>query len=131
MAAVETLLSHAQEFTDITGVQTEVVDEGSRLFVVLKAVQPPAGVFALDSTDVLFMTDRMYPLSAMDMFWTDVGLTRVDGRIPQGASSLETYMGRQWRRFSWHRNGVWNPNRNGVLDHFAFVEAGWATEARS
>jgi len=131
MAAVDTLRAHAEEFTGITGIATEVVEGGSQLFLMLKGVRPPAGLFALAVTEMLFITDKMYPMSAMDMFWTDVGLTRADGRIPQGASAIETYQGRQWRRFSWHRNGVWNPTRNGVLDHFAFVEAGWATEARS
>jgi hypothetical protein len=129
MAAVDMLRAHAEEFADITKVPTAVVEAGSQLFVVLKSVRPPTGLFALDTTDLLFITDRMYPLSALDMFWTEVELTRADGRIPQGAAAIETYLGRQWRRFSWHRNGVWNPNRNGVLDHFAFVEAGWATEA--
>lgn len=131
MAAVDTLQTHAAEFTTITGTATEVVGAGSQLFVMLKGVRPPAGLFALAVTDLLFITDQMYPMSAMDMFWADVGLTRPDGRIPQGASAIETYVGRQWRRFSWHRNGVWNPTRNGVLDHFAFVEAGWAAEAKS
>jgi hypothetical protein len=131
MAAVDTLRTHAEEFTGITGILSEVVEAGSQLCVILRGVRPPAGLFALDITDVMFLTDRMYPMSAMDMFWTDLGLTRPDGRIPQGASAIETYVGRQWRRFSWHRNGVWNPTRNGVLDHFAFVEAGWAAEAKS
>jgi hypothetical protein len=27
----------------------------------------------LEVTDIAFITDRMYPMSAMDMFWTDVG----------------------------------------------------------
>lgn len=131
MAALDTLRAHAEEFTRITEIATEVVEAGSQLLVVLKGVRPPAGLFALEVTDIAFITNRMYPMSAMDMFWTDVGLTRADGRIPQGATAIEAYIGRQWRRFSWHRNGVWSPNRNGVLDHFAFVEAGWAAEARS
>jgi hypothetical protein len=131
MAGVDALRTHAEEFTAVTGIATEVAEGGLQLFVTLKQVQPPAGLFAVTVTDVLFITDPMYPMSAMDMFWTDIGLTRPDGRIPQGASAVESYIGRQWRRFSWHRNGIWNPTRNGVLDHFAFVEAGWAQEAKS
>jgi hypothetical protein len=32
------------------------------------------------------------------------------------------------QRFSWHRNGVWDPNRNGLLDHFEFMQARFAAD---
>jgi hypothetical protein len=62
------------------------------------------------------------------MFWTDVGLVRPDGSAPQGAEVIETYLDRQWRRFSWHRQGVWNSAGNPLLDHYAFMEARWTLE---
>ncbi|MGI9102552.1 MAG: E2/UBC family protein [Terriglobales bacterium] len=131
MDGVELLRAHAEEFTATTSRRTEIVEAGAQVFVIIKDVPTPSGLFALPNTDLLFITDRMYPMSAMDMFWADVNLLRPDGRVPQGATVIEMYVGRQWRRFSWHRNGVWNPNRNGILDHFAFVESGWVAEARS
>ena len=83
----------------------------------------PAGTYRVNNTDVLFITDTMYPLSAMDMFWTDPAVVRPDGSIPANAESIETYRDRQWRRFSWYRNGVWNPNGNPLLDHFELMQA--------
>jgi hypothetical protein len=80
------------------------------------------------NTDVLFITDTMYPLSAMDMFWTDPAVVRPNGAIPAGAESIETYCRRQRRRFSWHRNGIWNPNGNPLLDHFEFMQARFAQD---
>ena len=81
-----------------------------------RRVPLPPGRFRIDATDVLFLADQQYPLSALDMFWTELGVVRPDGSIPQNADSMQTYLGRQWRRYSWHRNGVWNPANNGLLE---------------
>ncbi len=130
MADLQELQDHAKELTDTTGVPVEIVKEGSRVFVVLGKVRLPSGLFRLGETDVLLITDQQYPLSALDMFWTEVDVVRADGSVPQSAEAIETHLGRQWRRFSWHRNGIWNPARNGLLDHLAFVESRWAAEKR-
>jgi len=131
MTAREILDRHAMEFQEATGLQVELVeDAGGRTFVLIRQVPLPPGLFGVEGSDVLFITDRQYPYSALDMFWTEVPVVRANGAIPQGADQVETYLDRQWRRFSWHRNGVWNPARNGLLDHFAFMESAWATEAR-
>jgi hypothetical protein len=130
MPALQELQRHAEELSEATGLVVEVIEEGGQLFVLLRKVPLPSGLFRLTSTDVLFITDQQYPLSALDMFWTEPDAIRPDGSIPQNADSMQTYLGRQWRRYSWHRNGVWNPARNGILDHFAFMESRWAAEKR-
>lgn len=130
MSAIEQLRAHANEVTEATGIAVQLIKEGARILVILSNVALPAGLFRLESVDVLFISDQMYPLSAMDMFWTDVGVLRPDGSVPQGAESIEQYAGRSWRRFSWHRNGIWNPAGNPLLDHFAFVESRIAAEVR-
>lgn len=129
MSAIQELRKHAKELEDATGLSVQLTEEGNRIFVVLVKAPLPPGVFRLDATDVLFVTDQQYPLSAMDMFWAEVEVIRLDGSIPQGADATEQYLGRTWRRFSWHRGGVWNPGGNPVLDHFSFVESRWALEA--
>lgn len=130
MAISNELRQHAEELHQATGVTVELVEEGGRIFVLLHNIPLPSALFKLGSTDVLYVTDQQYPFSTMDMFWTEVDVLCPDGSIPQNADIIETYLGRQWRRFSWHRNGVWNPARNGLLDHFAFMEARWTAEAR-
>ncbi len=130
MSAIEVLRKHAEELTEATGIRCDVIEEGTRIFVLLLKVSLPPGSFRMTSTDVLFITDQMYPLSAMDMFWTEPDLVRPDGSIPQGAESIEHYVERSWRRFSWHRNGVWNPAGNPLLDHLAFMESRMTAEAR-
>jgi hypothetical protein len=130
MTAAETLHDHLAELTAVTGISGEVVERGEQLFVVLHAVQLPKGVFAVEASDVLFVADRQYPLSAMDMFWTDIEVVRVDGTIPEGATEIEQHVERRWRRFSWHRNGGWNVGGNPLLDHFAFMEGRFSIEPR-
>lgn len=121
--AHEELRRHAAELAHQAGVQVTIAQDGSQVFVVLQALPLPRGTYAVAQTDVLFMTDVQYPLSAMDMFWTEPAVLLSDGSVPAGGDSIETYLGRQWRRFSWHRNGVWNPAGNCLLDHFEFMQA--------
>jgi Prokaryotic E2 family E len=121
--ALEELRQHAEELTEQTGINLHISQEGAQVYIILGSLPLPARAYQVANSDVLFITDTMYPLSAMDMFWTDPAVVRPDGSIPAGAESIETYSGRQWRRFSWHRNGIWNPNGNPLLDHFEFMQA--------
>jgi Prokaryotic E2 family E len=61
-----------------------------------------------------------YPNGKPDMFWTDPELTFADGRIPEGAGTIETALGQQWRRFSWHPQS-WNPGVDDIRTYLEFV----------
>lgn len=126
--ALEELRCHSGELAVEAGVDVEVHLEGVQVYVVIRQLPLPRGAYQLDRTDVLFITDLQYPLSAMDMFWTDVGVVRADGSVPANAESIETYCGRQWRRFSWHRNGLWKPAGNPLLDHIEFMQDRFAQD---
>jgi hypothetical protein len=131
---------HLAEFKLITGLDAAYVldPEGvngpqqapGRLYVVVQDVALPPGLFKVEKSDILFLGDYQYPESALDMFWTSLDMIRPDGRIPQNAEVVESYLGREWRRYSWHRNGTWNPSRNGILDHYEFMLARVAEELR-
>jgi hypothetical protein len=123
VTAAEILRTHAAELEKVAGFKVTVVEEGQRLYVLIEKVPLPCGGFQVDLTDVLVMTDNQYPYSAMDMFWTELGVLLKDGRVPKNAESVENYISRSWRRFSWHRNQIWNPGGNPLMDHFAFVES--------
>src|SRR5438552_3643115 len=98
MSGADLLRRHLAELIERVGVEGEIVDAEGRLYVLLKKVELPAGMFRVAESDVLYLTDHQYPLSAMDMFWVEPALVRHDGSVPQGAESIETYIGRQWRR---------------------------------
>ena len=124
------LARDAVELRATTGLAVELIEEVGRVGVVLHQVPLLPGRFRIDATDVLFLADQQYPLSALDMFWTELGVVRPDGSIPQNADVVETYLGRQWRRFSWHRSGAWNPVGNKLIEHYAVMEQRWAVELR-
>jgi hypothetical protein len=113
------LREHSAELTELTGIEVHLSEESpTRIYVVLKQVQLPASAFRLVHSDILFITDYQYPTSALDMFWTELDVVRPDGSTPASAEQIEHYADRDWRRFSWHRNGIWDPRRNGLLDHY-------------
>lgn len=130
MQAIDLLRAHLAELTAATGIGGDVHEQGMQLYVVLENVALPARAYAVETTQVLYQTDKQYPVSAMDMFWTDVAVVRADGTIPQNADSIEPHLGRDWRRFSWHRNDSWNPNGNPLLDHYTFMQARFELEPR-
>lgn len=129
--ALEELRRHAQELAAQAGVPVDIEQEGAQVYIILRGLPLPADAYQATTSDVLFVTDVQYPLSAMDMFWTDPAVLCADGSVPTGGDSIETYRNRQWRRFSWHRNGVWNPNGNPLLDHFEFMQARFAKDVPS
>jgi hypothetical protein len=128
MSSRERLETHGAELSESLGINAKVHEAGRRLYVLLEQVALPPGAFRAAQTDVLFMTDHQYPLSAMDMFWTEPGVLRPDGSIPRGAEWIETHLGRRWRRFSWHRQGSWRTTGNPLFAHFALMEARFAIE---
>lgn len=123
MSGLERLRRDADELEAAAGVTVEITTDGVQAFVVIQAVPLPVGTYRLAAADALFLTDLQYPLSAMDMFWTDLEVLRPDGGVPQNADQIETYAGRQWRRFSWHRNGPWKTAGNPLMDHYEFMLA--------
>jgi hypothetical protein len=129
--ALSELRCHVDELTQVVGVAVEIHEEGAQVFIILRGLPLPPGSYRVPQSDVLFITDTQYPMSAMDMFWTNVDVLLPDGAIPLNADSIETYLGRQWRRFSWHRNGVWNPRGNPLLDHYEFMLARFAQDVKS
>lgn len=121
------LQAHAGELEQLAGVRVELVEAPPQIFVLIHELPLP-GVYTRASCTALLQTDVLYPRSAMDMFWLDVDVARADGRAPAGTESVETYLGRSWRRYSWHRNGVWSTAGNPLLDHYEFMQARLAME---
>ena len=119
---------HLREFEEATGLTAGVHEGSGQIFIVIEKAPLPPGCYRVDRSDLLFVGDVQYPMSSLDMFWTEPEVVRPNGDIPAGGDSIETYLGRQWRRFSWHRNGLWNPAGNGLLDHFEFMQDRFARD---
>jgi len=98
-----------------TGTAHRDLAGGSRICVVFERYPLPPG-WNRTYTDLLIITDVSYPNSKLDMFWTNPGLQLSSGKTPQAGDSLETYLGRQWQRFSWHVQ-KWNPARDNIITY--------------
>src|SRR5437870_7276806 len=84
------------------GYTYELVEDGQRIFIIFKAYPLPDGLFNIDKTDLLIYTTPHYPSAGFDMFWTEEQLRLKSGAQPRSAESVEPYLGRSWRRFSYH-----------------------------
>lgn len=98
----------------------DVSEEPAFVSVVVHAVPTGPG-FTPPTTDVLLRIPRAYPDAAPDMFWTAEDVRLVSGVPPKGAEALESYLGRRWRRFSWHRQRPWKPGADWLGSHLEFA----------
>ncbi len=93
-----------------------VVDEGSRYLVILQGFLLPNGRYVPQVTDLMVMADYQYPMSRLDMYWTDPLVQLASGGYPQGAEAFEEHGGRRWQRWSWHYP-AWDPSRHNLSTH--------------
>ena len=94
----------------------EVVEDGARFLVVFKEFELPAGRYSSRATDLMVMADYQYPMSRLDMYWTDPAIWLNNGSYPQGADQFENHGGRRWQRWSWHYQ-AWDPSRHNLHTH--------------
>jgi len=74
-------------------------------------------------TTLLIKLPMSYPNGRPDMFWTDEDLILKYGRLPRNADVIETALGKNWRRFSWHPQS-WNPGADNFCTYLEFVNSG-------
>ena len=101
-----------------------VVEEGPRVFILFKNYALPDGLYNMEKTDLMIFTTQFYPNAGFDMFWVDEALHLKRGGIPKNADQVESYLGRRWRRFSYHPYNIkpWNPSEDSVIRFLAYVE---------
>src|SRR5579872_5924967 len=110
----------AREVAELQGATNiEVIEEPGLISLVFKDF-PVGQAFNMASCDILIRVPRSYPDTGPDMFWTAPELIRPDGRIPLGAEAVEEYLGRRWRRFSWHRK-TWNSVIDNLHGYLEFI----------
>jgi hypothetical protein len=101
----------------------QVAEEGGRIFIVFSGYQLPSGIYNVEKTDLLIFTTPLYPNAGFDMFWVEPNLKLSSGAVPKNADSIESYLGRSWRRFSYHpyNQRAWNPSEDNVGAFMAYV----------
>jgi hypothetical protein len=104
-----------------TGYSVVVHRENNQILVVIEKYRVPSG-WNKSETTLLLVTDIGYPNSKMDMFWTDLDFKLSGERIPQAGDTVQPFIGKQWRRFSWHVQ-KWNPAVDNVITYLGTVDA--------
>lgn len=102
------------------GKKVELVEEAGWAFIKISDYPLPPG-YSHASTTLLLKFPLSYPNGRPELFWTDRDVTLADGGIPASADVFETYLGQEWRRFSWHPQ-TWNPARDNLRTYLEFVE---------
>lgn len=97
----------------------EVIEEPEVINVIISEF-PTGQLYSSPSTTLLLRVPRAYPEAGQDMFWTDTSLVLATGALPQAGETIETYAGREWRRFSWHHNG-WHGRMQSTPAYLDFV----------
>ena len=105
------------------GFDLSLVERDGQIYLVFKNFPLPEGVYSADAADLLIFTTTRYPRASFDMFWTEPELVLKDGSVPRGADAIELYIGRQWRRFSYHpyQSKPWDPSKDSAVKHVAYI----------
>ena len=107
-----------------TCLRADIVEENTRVYVLLNEHKLPPSIYNKPSTDLLVFTTNLYPRAGFDMFWTDRDLVLADGRVPNGAETIEVHLGSQWRRFSYHpyQYKPWSPSRDSLVSFVSYID---------
>ena len=101
------------------GYEVELIEADGFANLVFRSYRLPASL-SRATTDLLVKIPLSYPNGRPDMFWTETDVLLKDGGVPRSAESIETILGRQWRRFSWHPQ-AWNPGFDSTFTFLEFV----------
>jgi Prokaryotic E2 family E len=91
-------------------------------YLVVPNYQLPAG-FLPRTIQLLIKLPPLFPDAAPDMFWVSPNVRLDAGAAPQG-TSMESLMGTNWQRFSWHlQPGAWRAGISTLRDYMRCVRA--------
>jgi hypothetical protein len=84
-------------------------------FLVISGYKLP-GSFLPGGVDLLVKLPPAFPDAQPDMFWVHPPVKTASGTLPR-ATSIETLLGDNWQRFSWHlAAGAWQPGVSTLRD---------------
>ena len=108
------------EFLEASGLTYATVIEGGFVNLVVEKFPSTPGL-SPDTFDLLLRLPFGFPDAAPDMFWVAPNLSSTDGVPIPGTESIETYIGRQWQRWSRHIAQQWRPGIDNLETFFGYV----------
>lgn len=105
----------------LQGFEIEPIESDQRIYLVFHRFKLGES-YAPTESDLLVFTSLQYPNAGFDMFWVDESVKLATGGLPQAGDQIEVYLGRRWRRFSWHLHRPWNPSVDSLTSWICTVE---------
>jgi hypothetical protein len=88
---------------------------GGWSFLVISGYALPEG-FQPGAVDLLIKIPPGFPDAQPDMFWVSPSVKTANGSLPR-ATCMESLLGKEWQRFSWHlAAGAWKPGVSNLRD---------------
>ncbi len=88
---------------------------GGWSFLVIAGYTLPVG-FQPAAVDLLIKLPPGFPDAQPDMFWVSPAVKTAQGSLPR-ATCMESLLGKEWQRFSWHlAAGAWKPGVSTLRD---------------
>ena len=98
----------------------EALADGGFVTVVIRGLPMPAGIEPRTS-DLLLRLPPGFPDAAPDMFWLDPPVRGPSGGTIAGTESMQSFLGRNWQRWSRHIQGQWRPGVDNLVTYLAYV----------
>ena len=119
----EKLLSDIEVLT-ARGYDLVSEEDDGKIYLTFKKFPLPEGVYNLNETDLLIFALPDYPYTPFDMFWTEPELVLKDDSVPSRADHIQTHLGKNWRRFSYHpyRDHPWSPADDDLATYVAYIQ---------
>ena len=103
------------------GVAHKIMPESGMICIVMLHWPLPSGLDR-DVADLLIRLSSGYPDIAPDMWWFSPAVHLANGTALPATSVVETYLGRQWQRWSRHfTNGQWQSGVDGLASFLALI----------
>ena len=95
----------------------DLTQVGSEIHLVVQGCPFP-DAYNVRTADILIKIPAGYPLTPLDMFYTNPSVMLATGAVPAACGQMESHGGRTWQR--WSRHHAWRP---GVDNLRTFITA--------
>lgn len=97
----------------------EVLTEGGNTHVIIKDFPFPSQFYSVEKAELLVKIPSGYPVTPLDMFWTNPIISFVNGTPPPATTERETLHGKEWQR--WSRHYDWRVGIDSLKTHISAI----------
>lgn len=116
------MLSEADEHSlQEHGFRYAIETDANMTCLTISAYKLPNG-YDHTEADLLLRLDPGFPDTPPDMWWFSPAIKLSDGRAVRATNNTESYLGRDWQRWSRHLNsGDWTPGNDNLASFLAVI----------